>query len=141
MYTGLTKPIFQIYHLGRNGYKAGMGLSVDFYKTSALKCPVVDFLDSLSGKVAQKITWVLRLIEEIDVVPIKYFKKLSPYDIWEVRIDFSGNTYRILSFMYNEAQLILTHGFIKKTQKTPQNEIEKALTYKNEYLTNGGWKR
>jgi phage-related protein len=118
-----------------------MGLSVNFYKTSALKCPVMDFLDSLSGKVAQKITWVLRLIEEIDVVPTKYFKKLSPYDIWEVRIDFSGNSYRILSFIYNDAQLILTHGFMKKTQKTPKNEIEKTLTYKNEYLNNGGWKR
>jgi len=118
-----------------------MGLSVNFYKTAALKCPVMDFLDSLSGKVAQKITWVLKLIEEIEVVPTKYFKKLLPYDIWEVRIDFSGNTYRILSFIYNEAQLILTHGFIKKTQKIPKNEIEKAMKYKNEYFNNGGWKR
>jgi phage-related protein len=118
-----------------------MGLFVNFYKTSALKCPVMDFLDSLPGKAAQKVTWVLNLIEEIDIVPIKYLRKLSPYDIWEVRIDFSGNTYRILSFMYNNSQLVLTHGFTKKTQKTPLNEIEKALTYKTEYLNNRGWKR
>jgi len=52
-----------------------MGLSVNFYKTGTLKCPVTDFLDSLSGKAAQKITWVLKLIEEIEVVPTKYFKK------------------------------------------------------------------
>ena len=118
-----------------------MGLSVNFYKTSDLRCPVIEFLDSLSAKEAQKITWVLRLIEEIDRAPKKYFKKLLPYDIWEVRIDFSGNTYRILSFMYNDSQLILTHGFVKKTQKVPKNEIEKALTYKSDYLDNGGWKR
>jgi phage-related protein len=118
-----------------------MGLAVNFYKTSTLKCPVKDFLDSLSGKVAQKVTWVLSLIEEINVVPTKYFKKLLPFDIWEIRIDFSGNAYRILSFIYGGSQLILTHGFTKKTQKTPQNEIEKALTYKSEFLNNGGWKR
>jgi len=118
-----------------------MGLSVNFYKTSVLKCPVMDFLDSLSGKAAQKITWVLKLIEDISVVPVKYFKKLTPYDIWEKRVDFSGNTYRILSFIYKDSKLILTHGFIKKTKKTPKNEIEKALSYKYEYLSNGGWKR
>jgi phage-related protein len=101
----------------------------------------MDFLDSLSGKASQKITWVLKLIEEINVVPEKYFKKLTPYDIWEVRADFSGNTYRILSFIHNDSRLILTHGFVKKTQKTPKNEIEKALSYKSEYLNNGGWKR
>ena len=76
-----------------------MGKIVNFYKTSDLKCPVIDFLDSLTGKTARKITWVLKLIEEIDVVPKKYFKKLEAYDIWEVRIDFSGNTYRIMSFL------------------------------------------
>jgi phage-related protein len=118
-----------------------MGLSVNFYKTNDLQCPVTVFLDSLPGKTAQKVAWVLKLIEEIDVIPKKYFKKLAPYDIWEVRIDFSGNTYRILSFLHNDAQLILTHGFIKKTQKTPKNEINKALSYKSEYLNNGGWNR
>ena len=118
-----------------------MGLSVNFYKTNSLKCPVSDFLDSLSGKTAQKITWILKLIEETDFVPKKYFKKLLPHDIWEVRIDFSGNTYRILSFIYNNSHLILTHGFIKKTQKIPRNEIDKALSYKSDYINNGGWKR
>jgi len=118
-----------------------MGLSVNFYKSNDLRCPVIEFLDSLPAKEAQKITWVLRLIEEIDRVPSKYFKKLLPYDIWEIRIDFSGNTYRILSFIYKDARLILTHGFVKKTQKVPKNEIEKALTYKSEYMDNEGWKR
>ena len=118
-----------------------MGFAVNFYKTSNSKCPVIDFLDSLNGKTAQKITWVLKLIEETQKVPKEYFKKLSPYDICEVRISFSGNKYRILSFLYDNSQLILTHGFIKKTQKTPKNEIDKALAYKEEFLTNGGWKR
>jgi len=37
--------------------------------------------------------------------------------------------------------IILTHGFVKKTQKVPKNEIEKAIAYKDEFLNNGGWKR
>jgi len=118
-----------------------MGFSVNFYKTSSQKCPVTVFLDSLSGKAAQKVTWVLKLIEETPIVPKEYFKKLTPYDIWEVRVSFSGNKYRILSFIYNDSQLVLTHGFIKKTQKIPKNEIDKALAFKEEFLNNGGWKR
>jgi len=101
----------------------------------------MDFLDSHSGKVTQKITWVLKLIEETEMVPKEYFKKLTPYDIWEVRISFSGNKYRILAFIYENSQLILTHGFIKKTQKIPKSEIEKAIACKEDFLNNGGWKR
>jgi len=118
-----------------------MGFSINFYKTDNLKCPVTEFLDSLSGKAAQKVTWVLKLIEETQIVSKEYFKKLTPYDIWEVRISLSGNKYRILSFIYNDTKLILTHGFIKKTQKTPKNEIDKAITYRKDYFDNGGWKR
>jgi phage-related protein len=101
------------------------------------KCPVEEFLDAQSGKVAQKITWVLQIIEELDRVPKKYFKKLESYNLWECRIDFAGNTYRILGFFLHGTTLLLTHGFIKKTQKTPKLEIEKALKYKDDYMTNG----
>jgi len=57
-------------------------------------------------KAAQKVTWVLKLIEETQIVPKEYFKKLTPYDIWEVRISFSGNKYRILSAAEVDIRLI-----------------------------------
>jgi len=54
-------------------------------------------LDTLSGKEAQKVIWVFKLIEEFKNVPKKYFKKLvNTYDIWEVRADGKDKTYRIL---------------------------------------------
>ena len=53
-----------------------MKRAVIFYKTADGKSPVKDFLNSLSGKVAQKITWVLRLLEDLEVIPSSYFKKL-----------------------------------------------------------------
>jgi phage-related protein len=118
-----------------------MGRNICFYKTSLKRCPVKEFLDSLSGKAAQKVTWVLKIIEDLAIVPEKYFKKLDSYNIWECRIDFSGNTYRILGFIHNGYNVILTNGFIKKTRKVPKQEIELALTYKYDYINNEGEKR
>jgi len=47
-----------------------------FYRTESGLSPVEEFLDSLESKQAQKVAWVLQLIEELDVVPTQYFKKL-----------------------------------------------------------------
>jgi hypothetical protein len=62
---------------------------VNFYKFESGRSPVRDFLDSLSGKQVQKITWVLEIIEGNHIVPEQYFKKLkNSEDIWEVRVTF-----------------------------------------------------
>lgn len=109
--------------------------TVHFYRTESGNCPVEDFLDNLSGKQAQKVVWVLRLIEELDNVPGQYLKKLvNTEDIWEVRVQFGGNIFRLLGFFDGSTLLILTNGFAKKSQKTPSQEIELATRRKNEYL-------
>jgi phage-related protein len=112
-----------------------MRRTVIFYKTPEGKCPIKEFLDSLDGKVAQKIVWVLNLLEDLDSITSLYFKKLTgTNDIWECRIKYSSNIYRIFCFMFKSSNVVLTHGFIKKTQKTPKNEIEKAEKYKNDFI-------
>ena len=112
-----------------------MGKTIIFYKTSEGKCPVQDFLDSLPGKVAQKVTWVLSLIEDLAVVPATYFKKLvGTEEIWECRIQFASNIYRIFCFFEGNSVVVLTNGFAKKTQRTPQQEIERAEAYRRDYL-------
>jgi phage-related protein len=94
-----------------------------FYKTDLGKCPVEDFLNSLTGKQAQKVIWVLKLIEEFKMPPAQYLQKLvNTDDIWEVRIQLGNNIFRLLGFFEDETSLILTHGFVKKTQKTPSQE-------------------
>ena len=94
-----------------------------------------DFLDSLPAKDAQKVAWVLQLVEDLDEIPSSYFKKLKGTDeIWECRIQFGSNFYRILCFFVNGALLVLTHGFSKKSRKTPRGEIEKAEIYRKDYL-------
>ncbi|HLG29665.1 MAG TPA: type II toxin-antitoxin system RelE/ParE family toxin [Candidatus Brocadiales bacterium] len=112
-----------------------MGRIVTFYKTADGKCPVRDFLDSLPGKVAQKVTWVLNLLEDLDIVPSSYFKKLGgTEEIWECRIKFGSNAYRIFCFFTDSSVVVLTHGFVKKSQKLPKHEIEKAEAYRRDFL-------
>jgi hypothetical protein len=78
---------------------------------------VKDFLNSLSGKVAQKITWVLRLLEDLEVIPSSYFKKLVGTEvIWECRVQFGSNAYRIFCFFLGNSVVVLTHGYVKKSQ-------------------------
>ena len=112
-----------------------MSKTVIFYKTANGKCPAHDFLDSLPSKVAQKITWVLNFLEDLDVVPSSYFKKLvGTEEIWECRIQFGSNAYRIFCFFADNSVVVLTHGFIKKSQKTPKSEIERAESYRKDFL-------
>ena len=75
-------------------------------------------------KSCSKITWVLKAVQEIEKVPKTYFKKLVDTDFYEVRIELTGNIYRLLGFFHNGNIVILTNGFQKKTKKTPKSEIE-----------------
>ena len=109
--------------------------SVFFYTTALGECPVRKFLDSLPGKDAQKVVWVLSLLEEFDVLPASYFKKLhGSEEIWECRIQLGSAAYRVFCFFAGRAVVVLTHGLRKKAQKTPRREIERAEDYRSDYL-------
>lgn len=111
-----------------------MTREVRFYKTTDQKCPVEVFLDSLPSKVAQKVTWTLNLIEDFDIVPKQYFRKMAgTEDLWECRIKLGSNIYRIFAF-WDGGKVILTNGFVKKSQKAPYREIETAQNYKRDYF-------
>ncbi len=109
-----------------------------FYETEEGKKPVENFLDSLTAKQAQKVIWVLKIIEEspiISAIPTTYLKKLTnTNDIWEVRIQLGNDIFRLLGFFETDDLVILTNGFTKKTQKTPKSEINIAESYKRRYL-------
>ena len=108
---------------------------IQFYRTPSGDCPVEEFLDSLGPKQAQKIAWVLRLVKELPLVPRQYFKKLEGTgDLWEVRAEFGGDAFRLLGFWDAGRLIILTNGFAKKTQKTPEREMELAAQRKRDYL-------
>lgn len=108
--------------------------NVVFYKTASGHSPVKEFLDSLSGKQAQKVAWVLRIVRDMDIVPRQYFKKMEgPHGLWEVRGQMGNDIFRILGFLDGAAP-VLTHGFVKKTQKTPLQELQVAEQRRREHL-------
>ena len=112
---------------------------IEFYKTSSGTNPVEDFLDSLSDQRAQKLARVLRLIERLERVPEQYLKKLVGTDqLWEIRVQAGGKSYRLLGFLDGPVLLILTNGFLKKQQKTPRQEVELAQRRRAEYLQRKG---
>ena len=93
-----------------------------------------DFLAKQRQKVKDKIVWTLRLIEELPRVPDTYLKSLEEADgLFEIRIQQGSDIFRILCFFDEGKLIILMNAFQKKTQKTPKQEIEKALKIKKEY--------
>jgi len=109
--------------------------TIIFYKLDSGGCPVTDFLDQLPSKQAQKVAWVLQLVEQLDVVPVTYFKKLvNTDDLWEVRVQVGNDILRLLGFLDNGNLVVLANGFQKKTQKTPKSEIDIAESRKRDYF-------
>ncbi|MDO5617003.1 MAG: type II toxin-antitoxin system RelE/ParE family toxin [Cruoricaptor ignavus] len=94
---------------------------------------VVEFLNNLSEKPREKIYYNIRKAQMLN--DNELFKKLNDV-IWEFRTLYNGNSYRLFSFwdIHEKSYVIATHGIIKKTQKTPKKEIEKAEKIRLEYL-------
>ena len=92
------------------------------------------FYDNQTEKVKRKILWILRIIEDIDRIPelyLKYLKNTS--GLYEIRVQVGSNIYRIFCFFDIDNIVVIGHGFQKKSQKTPKQQIERAEQIKNEY--------
>lgn len=90
------------------------------------------FMDTLSVKEQEKVQYALLLLKTQDRLPSK-FVKLIRDGLYELRIELNSNIYRVF-FIFDDGQIVvLFNGFQKKTQKTPSNEIKKALKIKEEY--------
>ncbi|MBW1864637.1 MAG: type II toxin-antitoxin system RelE/ParE family toxin [Deltaproteobacteria bacterium] len=108
---------------------------IKFYRFDTGRCPVEEFFNSLTNKQFEKIAFVLDLIEQIDIVPRTYFKKLKGTDdIWEVRVQQGNNIFRILGFFDGKDLVVLNHAFTKKSQKIPKKEIAVAEKRKLNYF-------
>jgi phage-related protein len=92
------------------------------------------FLKSQPKKVQDKIFKIIEAIETLERVPSNYLKFLvGTNGLYEARIQLGSNIWRVFCFFDNDKLVILLNGFQKKTQKTPKNEIEKALKLMIEY--------
>ncbi len=92
------------------------------------------FLLKQPKKVQDKIFKIIEAIETLERVPSNYLKHLTGTNgLYEARIKLGSNIWRVFCFFDGDRIVILTNGFQKKTQKTPKNEIEKALKIMTEY--------
>lgn len=87
-----------------------------------------DFLLGQPKKVQDKIFKIIEAIETLERVPSNYLKAMEGTNgLYEARIQLASNIWRVFCFFDNGKLVILLNGFQKKTQKTPKNELEKAL--------------
>jgi phage-related protein len=94
-----------------------------------------DFFETLSDKVKDKVDEVLFMITFLERVPAKFFKSIEGIKgLYEIRVEYEGNIYRIFCCFDKGNLVILFNGFQKKTQKTPNNELEKARRIMEQYF-------
>ncbi len=111
-----------------------MHFQVEFYDTEDGRTPTQEFLDSLEPKMNAKMVGLMEILEE------KGYSLREPYSapledgIFELRAVQGSNISRALFFFYVEGRIVITHGFIKKTQKTPRAQIELAKKYRADFL-------
>lgn len=104
-----------------------MKWEIDFYQDSQGNIPVQDFICQQSAKVEAKIYRHIDLLQDFGLsLGQPYIEKLAGSDVWELKIRYSSNRYRILYFAFSGRRFILLHAFLKKTAKTPNSEIEIA---------------
>lgn len=90
------------------------------------------FMASLDPKTRQKINYGLDLLKFQNRVTRKFVKHIRD-GVFELRTEWEGNIYRVFFIFDGDRIVVLFNGFQKKTQKTPENEIKKALKIKKEY--------
>lgn len=106
---------------------------VDFYTLLDGKKPVEDFILSLDKKMQVKAIDSISILKEKGNALREPYSKPIEKGLFELRVKFANDITRIFYFFYTGHKIILTNGFIKKTQKTPKKEIELALKYKADF--------
>lgn len=110
-----------------------------FYQSDFGDKPVEEFLTGLDAAVRAKIVRTLELLRTQQVVPSKFWKKLSGSDLWEVRVKYAGNIFRLLAAFEKGNRVILLHAFQKKSQKTPRQDMEIAQQRQKRYFQRHGY--
>lgn len=113
---------------------SGMGNTIIFYETLSGRCPVADFLEGLQTKHHAKAVRELELLEEFGQSLQGGNVAHIGEKLWELRIRFANDISRILYFIPIGNTIVLLHGFVKKTPKTPKREIGIALKRMKDYM-------
>lgn len=105
-----------------------------FYEKEDGECPVEKFILSLNKKMMVKMIGLLKVLEEKGNALREPYSKSMGDGIFELRCKVGNDITRVLYFFYHEGTIIVTNGFVKKTQKTPRGEIKLAKQRRSDYL-------
>ena len=95
----------------------------------------IDFFNGQSERIKDKIDYVLFLVNVSERIPKRFFKYLKgTKGLYEIRIEYGGNIYRIFCCIDEGDIMVLFNGFQKKSEKTPLQEIKKAMKIKKAYF-------
>ena len=112
--------------------------TVEFYEKENGEIPVEEFLDSLDIGMKSKLVMILKVLQEKGNQLREPYSKHLEDGIFEIRGKVGSDISRVLYFFYYGGKIILTNGFVKKTQKTPSKEIKRAKKYRKDYIERFG---
>ena len=108
--------------------------TVEFYEDESGRFPVREYLRGLAKPVKAKLGAVIRYVQEYNVAAREPHVRPITGKLWELRAEVDTNIYRIFYFFYTGKKIVLLHGFLKKTQKTPAREITIATQRMHDYI-------
>ncbi|MGV6829821.1 MAG: type II toxin-antitoxin system RelE/ParE family toxin [Flavobacteriales bacterium] len=95
----------------------------------------IEFYQKQNEKVKGKIQYAFELLKQVERVPEKFLKHLAGTNgLYEIRIEYQSNIYRIFCCFDKGKLVVLFNGFQKKTQKTPKKELKKAKKLMKSYF-------
>ena len=107
---------------------------LEFYESEDGKKPVSEFLDSLDEKMAAKLIGLMEILEEKGTeLRLPYSGPLGD-GIFELRCKQGSNITRVLYFFFHGGKIVVTNGFVKKTQKTPPSEVKLAKERRTDWI-------
>lgn len=111
---------------------------VQFYQKPDGSIPARAFLEALDVKMRAKMVRTIQLLEANGPMLREPYSKPLGEGLFELRAQVGTDITRVLYFFIVNRRIILTNGFVKKTQKTPPAEIDRAMQYRNEYMGREG---
>ncbi len=108
---------------------------VVFYEKPDGSEPVKEFLLSVDNKMRARLLRIIGLLAQNGTALRMPYSEYLVDGIFEIRAKVGSDISRVLYFFVVGKKIVLTNGFVKKTQKTPKNEIELAKKYRNEFLS------
>ena len=112
--------------------------TVEYYEQQNGERPVQTYLVGLNTKLRAKTAYMIDLLEKNGALLREPDSKHLEDGIFELRTRFGSDSGRVLFFFFVGEKIVLTHGFLKKTNKTPRREIKRAKRFRSDYLKRVG---